>query len=249
MCGFPLQQGSRFCFLINMKIIKPPIYPPIKEGESALGYLYRLAAINKYPDYRWLTEGRGNTHYCKDDGALACALDIAGWPGIIRQDYILPAKTSLRKAHLTATLRYCPSCLRESGYWRSAWSFKVSACCVKHQVWLIDTCQQCGVQMQRGAGYFEKCLCGYHFAAATPIPCPVEVIAQQNFLERGKPDDGMKSLTGISLEQRVKLIEFVSRHTPNLEKVRRRMNLHLNTLASATPRLIDSANAFFSDES
>lgn len=102
--------------------------------------------------------------------------------------------------------------------------------------------------MQRGAGYFEKCLCGYHFAAATPSPCPVEVIAQQNFLERGKAEDGMKSLTGISLEQRVKLIEFVSRHTPNLEKVRRRMNLHLNTLASATPRLIDSANAFFSDE-
>jgi len=231
-----------------MKIIKPPIYPPIKEAESALGYLYRLAALNKYPDFRWLTQGRSGTHYCKDDAALASALDEADWSDINRQGYILPAGAQLRKAHLTAILRYCPLCIRESGCWNSAWSFKASACCVKHQVWLVDTCDQCGVQTQRGAGYFNECHCGRKFADSTPVPCPLEVTAQQQFLESGEPVDGLNCLSGISLVQRIRLIEFVSRHTPNPDKVKRRMNLHLNSIASAKPRLIDSANAFFSDE-
>ena len=43
--------------ITGVHFIKPLIHPPIYKDESPLGYLVRVAELNRYSSFRWLNQG------------------------------------------------------------------------------------------------------------------------------------------------------------------------------------------------
>jgi TniQ len=57
-----------------------------------------------------------------------------------------PSPLKNNKMHITGhlNLRFCPSCLRESGYFRLLWRIREVTVCPLHNLMLMDACPRCG---------------------------------------------------------------------------------------------------------
>jgi len=76
-------------------------------------------------------------------------------------------------------LRFCPYCLRESEHFRKKWRLTFSTACVKHRVFLIDRCPECGepltIQKWRNDKLNFHCWkCGFEFKKAETERVPEE---------------------------------------------------------------------------
>lgn len=76
-------------------------------------------------------------------------------------------------------VRFCPYCLREQEYFRKKWRLSFSTACIKHKVFLLDRCPQCGepltIQRWRESKENFHCWkCGFEFRKAEAEKVPEE---------------------------------------------------------------------------
>ena len=76
-------------------------------------------------------------------------------------------------------LRFCPYCLREEEYFRKEWRLTFSTACIKHRVFLLDKCPECGepltIQKWRTDKFHFHCWkCGFEFRNAEAEEVPKE---------------------------------------------------------------------------
>ncbi|TCK03840.1 TniQ protein [Phorcysia thermohydrogeniphila] len=76
-------------------------------------------------------------------------------------------------------LRFCPYCLREEEYFRKEWRLTFSTACVKHKVFLLDRCPECGepltIQKWKPDKFHFHCWkCGFEFMNAKAEEVPKE---------------------------------------------------------------------------
>ncbi|WP_259241806.1 TniQ family protein [Rheinheimera pacifica] len=232
-----------------MNILKPPLYPKMHTDESPLGYLKRLAHTNSYYSYKWLLTP--SSKESRQDGIMLEALKLCDWSGANSAYGTQKFVENLPYVHASLFIRFCPLCLQESEYWKAGWYLKTAFCCSKHQIWLEDKCYHCGQLQNRLSKVFLHCTCGMALYSAKPRKCPESVIQMQLFLEnekfegRQELENLMPANHNLTLFQRIKLLELIARRVPNHAKLKRGMNIHLNTIETGKDAVIDTANALF----
>ncbi|WP_462160804.1 TniQ family protein [Pseudoalteromonas maricaloris] len=215
--------------------------------ESPLGYIKRLTQLNNYKTMSWLILGANKNSFGTKDFILGSYLSHQTWAA--KGGFSVPCKYAnrIRNTHLTQEIRFCPTCLKEGEYWRDKWVLKVSMCCTKHKVWLVDRCTKCGAMNRRVDKPFLHCRCGNAFSNNRVKACPENVHTMQCFLENRKlPSDClMPSENNLTLDDKVKVIELVTRRVPNHRELRRGTNIHLNSIDLGRDYIVDAANTLF----
>ncbi|AIO42533.1 tniQ family protein [Burkholderia cenocepacia] len=138
--------------------------------ESASDYLRRIASLNGYVGSRQLFCGALSHIECTIENlAMLCGCTRdelsqadAPWPKWIG------GSTIFQRSHIRTWINYqrqrwCPECLRDAPYMRSAWSFKLIVACPHHQVILRETCDRCGQTQPPSSAKFLACDCGRAF--------------------------------------------------------------------------------------
>ena len=106
------------------------VRPSPLRGEHRMGYRLRVAALNGLSDAGWLPKAL-TVDQCVDSGDRT-------W----------------RYA------RHCPDCLREQAVWRDEWTLAFLPVCLRHGVWLVDTCHACGKHLGWNKTRLVACQCG-----------------------------------------------------------------------------------------
>ncbi len=91
-----------------------------------------------------------------------------------------------------ATRMYCPLCLEQCGYWRSAWD-DAAAYCANHRVWLVDRCGRCGARLFFTRLTLFTCRCGFDLRRIVGESVGREVLA---LCRRGAVADTLASWLG-----------------------------------------------------
>lgn len=168
----------------RLSIFKPVISPTCYQDESPMGYLIRLAEINGYNTYRKLIVIGGLITYNKIQSHIeACnILKDLSWTGFneaikVNKIYHYPIENlSLN------SIRYCPLCLKENNYFRLVWQMKTAFICLKHKVWLMDTCPSCKRDIKYSIGLLGKCSCGVELMYQPVVKAPKNVYLLQHYL-------------------------------------------------------------------
>lgn len=136
--------------------------------ESLLGYLYRLAELNAYPDLAQFLSTHGFRYGRRLVEEAAHLERILGLqPGLLEP--ILPSARPDRAAfdwrferHHSAPV--CPGCLAEGLPHRQSWRHALVSACTEHEVQLQDQCPRCRTTLHPGRGGRRKCACGTDLA-------------------------------------------------------------------------------------
>lgn len=111
--------------------------------ESFVGYMARLSKFNA------LTHAYLMARFVKlsaDEKKLF--LDWVG--GLPEWKLTLKAMEAVRSDRVlvcSRSMKHCPLCLSEGGYWKHSWGFKLYNVCTKHKVRLSDKCAHCGHEL------------------------------------------------------------------------------------------------------
>ena len=190
----------------QLTIVQPSILPPIKEGESPVGYLNRLADKNNYASTNWLLNKSIITN-TRSNKLLIPALTRHSWIKLNDNNtQHLYEYSNLHDSHLNKYFRYCPQCIHESGYWSISWSLKASVACIKHNVWLVDECSGCHSNIEIQKVKFDQCSCSYVLTGSLSVKCPTEVIVMQSFLE-GKNHSHITHVPLVNEDQQLLTLE------------------------------------------
>lgn len=157
------------------------IRPTPKSDESIHGYILRAAEANGYksPDYIYKLGGVQDKHY-----RSACYFRIhkiarlfgENQKAVIDAGRMLPVrKKSNNKYPLKLKIvneyvnrmytdvkhqGYCPECIIENGYIKSAWSLKYYIGCHEHMRYLVYSCPYCGGRINIVRRGMLRCSCG-----------------------------------------------------------------------------------------
>lgn len=236
---------------MDNKISRPAICIPLADDESAIGYFKRLADINVVDPNDLVLPIRCNSLFAKN---LQPVLEENKWIEFSAARHnMLVEMSKLNFKHLSKQLKYCPLCLQEGEAWQNGWHFLCSAACIKHAVWLLDTCRYCGKTLSLAHTSFHHCRsCGFDMRRATSQTqkCPEEVIALQCFLE-GKPlpSTSMPLLwtdfSELTLEERSELLQLFVRFQPQPDGSMRQVYKYLSNKDSAKVCLYEVAHSLF----
>lgn len=150
------------------------IRPIPARDESRQGYLLRLSERNALGTPRkikrdWLDALVRN----------ACLRGpIAGLGPLNSPD---PAGLSARYWN-TRRPRYCPHCLDEAPYWRSAWGLVFYVACHQHGVAMVDDCCVCGHPLRWVRRSLLECTCGADLRGRPPQVASAHAIAASSAL-------------------------------------------------------------------
>jgi TniQ len=163
-----------------------PVRPRPYVDELTHGFLVRVAQANGYEKPSLLLSimrhkgVKGNValrHSLRlTEGEYSC---LAGpWPQSCGCDDKL--LIGLNRADYTQTFfRWCPLCLIETPYLRSAWAIKFGVTCLNHGSYLIDSCPRCHCQ-QRVENFAKlRCACGHSLTACDVLLAPADVLELQ----------------------------------------------------------------------
>lgn len=148
---------------------------PIQTDESLACYLLRVAASESVPGIRGLV------------GHLGCGVSNAALNRSIERlaDFTRQPVAALQAAQVCLhptqrTLRekfarmgrhaYCPHCVSEYGYFRSAWRHGLVTACTRHRCQLVDTCSACSKPVELSRANLLFCDCGQELAATQAPP-------------------------------------------------------------------------------
>lgn len=140
-----------------------PVHPLPLPLESFTGYLVRLAEANQITSISGLSamafphlQRRGvwtdypRLTYGDLQVATTCSIEQLHATTFYhlarkfrRSLYAGPLSTFLTNS-VSPTLRYCPRCLVEHGYYSLVWRYLAVTGCPEHHLWLLDHCTHCG---------------------------------------------------------------------------------------------------------
>lgn len=144
-----------------------PLRDRPRSDEGGYAYLRRIAHINGYRGasdlFKSALPDRQRTlgQIAELAGIEAvCLQGLPGpWPAWI--DGKPPESTSAKSCWFNRKrVRWCPSCLREDHYVRSAWSLKLLVACPRHALLLRESCDACGATYPWNHAPFKTCSCG-----------------------------------------------------------------------------------------
>lgn len=222
---------------LSMNLIKPPLHPEIHQDESVQHYLTRIATLNGYDSFTWLIEGVKSPRNIKQSD-IAELLTNMSWTGFAKADDLTRMLCMLDTKHLAPTLRFCPSCISEDGYWHASWRLKTSVCCTKHKIWLQEKCDVCALSLSSKQDANCECSCGHDLRTNEVIAAPPEVLELDSFIKCGKVSNEyrvqlMPIEHHIPFEKRVALVELFARLVPSYTPEKSGVNVNLNTVETA----------------
>jgi len=150
------------------------IRPIPVHGESRQGYLLRLSDQNAL----------GSPQRIKTEWLAALAPratlrgPIAGLGALNAPDLVGPSARYWN----TRRPRYCPKCLEEAPYWRSAWGLVFYVACHQHKVALVDDCRDCGHPLRWVRRCLLECTCGADLRDRIPQAALAQAIAASHAL-------------------------------------------------------------------
>ncbi len=213
----------------ELSLYKPLITFIAYEDESPTSYLMRLAEANSYNVASWLirTENGGYKGGLLNYNKTFQLLVNYPWTGF---QYLEKTKElcSLPTNNLVNNgLRYCPLCLRENRYYRMIWQLKSSFSCLKHKVWLVDNCPQCGELILSKTNLYCPCKNGHLVSKNQAITeeIPRELYLLQQYLLSGylsKPESTYSLLANkakITLQERIELFLFLIKWPHSVPKL------------------------------
>ncbi len=237
--------------LKELRLIKPLVRTQCYPDENPFSYLVRLANLNRYPSYRWLLAGKGvgTINYA----LLYKAFLREEWTGYHQSVPELGQISSLPSQFINATrLRYCPLCLQEESYWRIGWQLRLSAICIKHQIWLHDVCpvKRKGISFLDSLRQINQSSNNLIMAEAKVAPQSVQRI--QKFLEKGfvNPENTLfNSHYQLSLLKRYKFIAFLIIFLDLRNDLTKARSIEGRYIILFRENLMQCADALFSDQS
>lgn len=143
---------------------------PIHVNESLACYLLRVATSESVPGVRGLVGhmgmGTSNASLNRNIEKLATFTRQPAAALNAAQVCLHPMQRVLREkfARMSAQA-FCPHCVKENGYFRSAWRHGLVTACTHHRCQLVDTCPACNqtVELSRANAFF--CGCGQELAS------------------------------------------------------------------------------------
>ncbi|AXK38128.1 TniQ family protein [Crenobacter cavernae] len=162
-----------------------PIHPLPLPLESAIGYLLRLGAVNDLPTLPWLQAFQKRmdlpaqsleAFFEQTTGHGATEMNCLWGPSIptlpINPERKLGIKTTYWNLHHR---RWCPDCLRESGYWKTEWLLTLQVACPAHRRLLHELCPACQQPVSWYSGGLHQCRCDHSLTTAAPMPTSAEL--------------------------------------------------------------------------
>lgn len=203
----------------ELSLHKPLITFIAYEDESPTSYLMRLAEVNSYNAAHWLisTENGGYKGGLPSYDKIYQLLANYFWTGFQHLKRI-KALCSLPTNYLVNNgLRYCPLCLKENRYYRMIWQLKLSFACLRHNIWLVDSCPQCGELIQSKINLYCQCKKGHLVSRNQNITEGIsrEFHLLQQYLVMGnlsKPESAYDLLVNkakLTLQERIELFLFL----------------------------------------
>ena len=197
-------QGLQKNSLKNRKI---RIHPQPFEDESLSSWFCRMAVknlctpiafLNLYlGDYKPVFQG--DLDWGREDFIRALSektgieeqkvysLSLRSYEGFLfeKQKKYNSSKPFINQANFRAgrnrgfAVRFCPYCLREQEYFRKKWRLAFSTACIKHRVFLLDRCPECGEPLtiqkwKDNKENFHCWKCGFDFKKAEAEKVPEE---------------------------------------------------------------------------
>lgn len=227
-----MTQPSRNCRL--------PIRPSPLEGESAIGFLIRVAAANGYERPRHLQR----TIRTRDRLCDALGLPENGLTSLAGPYPSYWGETELQNGLAIADynhhlMRWCPLCLEESDHLRGQWLLKLSTVCTRHSVYLHDHCPCCGQPQRLERPTVSTCYCGGRLTATclTSASTPVTRLTQaiEDAIAGLAPTEGLPPLTA---SEWIRLAKYLGQFADSFHPRRpgQVANLHQLEVATALMR-------------
>lgn len=151
---------------------------PIRQDEALTCYLLRLATSESVPGISGLLAhmGFGISNAAINKNIKKIAAFTRQPEDVLHASRICveSTKPTLKEKYASFTSHpYCPHCVREHGYFKSAWRHGLVTACPEHSCKLVDHCPSCSspIKLARANLYFCDCgqeLASIPTAAATP---------------------------------------------------------------------------------
>lgn len=167
------------------------LMPSRIKGESAEGYMHRLASENALP-FRV---------------AAAVARDVVPLSGD-EPNWRKTPGPSVR----SGSSRFCPECLADRPFWRQVWQVQFADACARHGCWLLDACTECKALVHWRRGRLLTCDCGYSLRSQRASAAPEAVLdlsADLAALAAGDRANRIAPLHALSLSQAVRLVRVI----------------------------------------
>lgn len=150
------------------------IRPAPVRGESWQGYLLRMAEHNALG-----TPTRVKKNWLETGALQGCLRGPISGLGVLNKPD--PGGLSMRYWN-TRRPRYCPLCLDEAPFWRSAWTLVFYVACHHHHVALVDDCESCGRPLRSTRSSLLQCSCGRDLRRRLPREASPAAIATSSAL-------------------------------------------------------------------
>ena len=105
--------------------------------------------------------------------------------------------------------RFCPGCVAPTRTWPLSWEILFADACPHCGLWLIDSCGRCDARTDWNREVLHQCGCGQIMSAEPGRLAPTSVVRLSGALAdiaNGEPPQGLPVLSGLSLEQSVRLV-------------------------------------------
>lgn len=164
------------------------VRPRPTPGESAPGYLMRVAGANGFGSVRQLfTSLRVRQQGAFDELCSRLCLtdqERGGLFGSLPSQWghnDMPVGLGISDFNHTCR-RWCPACMKEDGVLQGRWSLKLVCACSVHGVWLQDVCPRCGSNCSWTDTVQTHCQCGAPLIDANMETAGSDVLALTQLL-------------------------------------------------------------------
>lgn len=212
------------------KPYRSPVRPLLSEGESLLGYLKRFTELLRVPRLSavaTILDLPCDLRKLPSHEELCLIVDSLGLPSDAVDQFALWRTGKGKVAYKNWTLpryllridhpRFCPACLAEGGFHRSAWNFAFVNHCAKHGLTLLSDCQHCGAKATWNTAGVSACShCRAKFSSMAAPAAPERYTAAigclLDIVEGHAPSSSIHAdLAAFTFSQTIELILLVGR--------------------------------------